>query len=39
MTIYESLAEATFPQLDDDEMEHREEMRQQAIACLYRWTE
>lgn len=37
MTVFESLIDAPCPLLDDNEIEHREEMRQQAIACMYGW--
>jgi len=37
MIIYESLPEANFPELEDNEWPHREEMRQQAIAQTYGW--
>ena len=37
MTIYESDRKANFPTLDSTETEHREELRQQAIALMYGW--
>ena len=37
MIIYESMPQANFPELEADELEHIEELRQQAIAQTYGW--
>lgn len=37
MIVHESNLRAQFPQLEDSELEHLEEMRQQAIALMYGW--
>ena len=37
MIIYESMPQANFPALEDDEWAHCEEMRQQSIAIMYGW--
>lgn len=37
MMVHESQPLAAFPELEQGEWEHLEEMRQQAIATLYGW--